>query len=147
MTLAVSDIVSDIREGMIPAAIYSDEEVFRLEQERVFGRAWMFMAHESEIPDPGDYVVRVRLLGPDGPHVGPGLGDDEGGDNGGNVNPTTPGVTPGTQGGTGDDSQGGDNGADKKKPRANDDANFDPNAYETPPQANPGGGTQAPDNG
>ena len=61
MTLAVSDIVGDIREGMIPAAIYSDDEVFRLEQERVFGRAWMFMAHESEIPAPGDYVVR-RIL-------------------------------------------------------------------------------------
>jgi phthalate 3,4-dioxygenase subunit alpha len=61
VTLAPAEIVEDIRQGMIPAAIYSDEGVFRLEQEQVFGRAWMYMAHESEIPEPGDYVLR-RIL-------------------------------------------------------------------------------------
>ena len=46
---------------MIPAHIYNDGEIFALEQERLFGRAWMFVAHESEIPHDGDYVVR-RVL-------------------------------------------------------------------------------------
>jgi phthalate 3,4-dioxygenase subunit alpha len=54
----VSFISREIEQGMIPASIYSDEEIFALERERVFGRSWMFLAHESEIPDPGDYVVR-----------------------------------------------------------------------------------------
>jgi phenylpropionate dioxygenase-like ring-hydroxylating dioxygenase large terminal subunit len=46
---------------MIPAHIYNDEEIFRLERERLFSRAWMFVGHESEIPQAGDYVVR-RVL-------------------------------------------------------------------------------------
>lgn len=61
MITDISDIVADVDRGMIPANIYSDEEVFELEKERVFGRAWMFLAHESEILEPGDYVVR-RIL-------------------------------------------------------------------------------------
>jgi phenylpropionate dioxygenase-like ring-hydroxylating dioxygenase large terminal subunit len=54
-------LLDDVRRGMIPAHIYNDEEIFRLERDRVFGRSWMFVAHESEIPSPGDYVVR-RVL-------------------------------------------------------------------------------------
>jgi len=74
-------------------------------------------------------------------------GKDGEGKDGENVDPGAPGVAPGTQTAPGDDSRGGTTG-DKKKPAAkNDDANFDPNAYETPPQAGPGGGTQAPGDG
>lgn len=54
-------VLADVRRGMIPAHIYNDGELFALERERVFGRAWIFVAHESEIPRPGDYVVR-RVL-------------------------------------------------------------------------------------
>lgn len=56
--LDIDSIVADVRSGLIPAAVYSDSEIFELEKRRVFGRAWTFMAHESEIPEPGDYVVR-----------------------------------------------------------------------------------------
>lgn len=45
-------------EGRIPARIFNDEEIYRLEQERVFSRCWSFLAHESEVPEPGDYVLR-----------------------------------------------------------------------------------------
>lgn len=54
-------IFDDVRRGMIPAHIYNDSEIFELEKERLFSRAWMFVAHESEIPHDGDYVVR-RVL-------------------------------------------------------------------------------------
>jgi phenylpropionate dioxygenase-like ring-hydroxylating dioxygenase large terminal subunit len=57
----IDDVVGEIGRGMIPAYVYSDADVFELERERVFGRAWVFLAHESELPDPGDYVVR-RVL-------------------------------------------------------------------------------------
>jgi phenylpropionate dioxygenase-like ring-hydroxylating dioxygenase large terminal subunit len=46
---------------MIPAFIYSDPDIFTLEKERLFSTAWVFLAHESEVPDAGDYVVR-RIL-------------------------------------------------------------------------------------
>ena len=54
-------IVSQVRRGMIPAHVYADPEIFALERDRLFARAWTFLAHESEIPQPGDYVVR-RVL-------------------------------------------------------------------------------------
>ena len=56
-----STVLADVRRGMIPAHIYNDDEIFRLEKERLFSRAWLFVAHESEIPQAGDYVVR-RVL-------------------------------------------------------------------------------------
>jgi phenylpropionate dioxygenase-like ring-hydroxylating dioxygenase large terminal subunit len=58
MTLNLEEVVADVRRGMIPASVYSDPELFELEKRRVFGKAWVFLAHESEIPQPGDYVVR-----------------------------------------------------------------------------------------
>src|ERR1700678_2358886 len=57
----LAGIVGDVRNGMIPAHIYNDRAVFELEAERVFGRSWVFVGHESEIPAAGDYVVR-RVL-------------------------------------------------------------------------------------
>lgn len=57
----LSDVVDQVRRGMIPAHIYNDRALFELERERIFGRAWNFVAHESEIPQAGDYVVR-RVL-------------------------------------------------------------------------------------
>lgn len=35
------------------------EEVFRAEQERIWGRSWLYLGHESEIPGPGDFKVRT----------------------------------------------------------------------------------------
>lgn len=55
-------VFDNVRRGMIPAHIYNDAELFALEKERLFARAWVFVAHESEIPHEGDYVVR-RVLG------------------------------------------------------------------------------------
>jgi hypothetical protein len=56
--LSVKEIVSELRAGSIPAAIYNDAAIFDLERRRNIGRAWVYLAHESEIPEPGDYVVR-----------------------------------------------------------------------------------------
>ncbi|MGW2523500.1 Rieske 2Fe-2S domain-containing protein [Streptomyces sp. NPDC001617] len=56
-----ADVLGDVRRGMIPAHIYNDQGVFELEKKRLFSRVWMFVGHESEVPAPGDYVVR-RVL-------------------------------------------------------------------------------------
>ena len=51
-------MTASVRAGRFPAAIYSDDGIFALERERLFSRTWQFLAHESEIPQPGDYVLR-----------------------------------------------------------------------------------------
>lgn len=56
--LDLPTVLEDVRRGMLPASLYSDPEIFELEKRRVFGKAWVFLGHESEIPEPGDYVVR-----------------------------------------------------------------------------------------
>jgi phenylpropionate dioxygenase-like ring-hydroxylating dioxygenase large terminal subunit len=56
--MKLDDVIEDVRRGMIPAKLYSDPGIFELEKRRVFAKAWMFLAHESEIREPGDYVVR-----------------------------------------------------------------------------------------
>ncbi len=52
---AIGRAVSD---GFIPAHIYNDTELFEYERDRLFATAWVFVAHESEIPSPSDFVVR-----------------------------------------------------------------------------------------
>ncbi len=40
----------------IPFGVFTDEEVYREEQERVFrGRTWSYLCLEAEIPNPGDF--------------------------------------------------------------------------------------------
>jgi PAH dioxygenase large subunit len=52
------------REGLISRRIFADPEVYGMEIERIFGRGWFFLGHESEIPNPGDLVSRYCGIDP-----------------------------------------------------------------------------------
>ena len=43
--------------GMVAREIFVNEDLYRQEQEQIFGRAWLFVGHESLIPRPDDYFV------------------------------------------------------------------------------------------
>lgn len=38
--------------------VYTDPDIFQRELDRIFHRQWLYVAHTSEIPNPGDYLVR-----------------------------------------------------------------------------------------
>jgi len=57
----IARMLADVRQGWIPPGIYSDQSVFEEERRRLFSRTWQFLAHDSEIPNKGDYVVRNVL--------------------------------------------------------------------------------------
>ncbi len=46
-----------VREGAVHRAVYTDPALFALEQERIFGRAWLYVGHESEVRAPGDWIL------------------------------------------------------------------------------------------
>ncbi|WP_435348627.1 aromatic ring-hydroxylating oxygenase subunit alpha [Haloarchaeobius sp. HRN-SO-5] len=47
-----------LESGRLPQKVYNDEELFEAELRRIFGENWVFVGHETEIPEPGDYAQR-----------------------------------------------------------------------------------------
>ncbi len=48
-------IAAMIRDDGVHKAVYTDPEIFDLEMEKVWGRAWIFVAHESQVPEAGSF--------------------------------------------------------------------------------------------
>jgi len=55
MTLTSEAIAKLVREDSVHKRVYTDPEIFRLEMQRIYGRAWIYVGHESQVPKAGDY--------------------------------------------------------------------------------------------
>jgi len=44
-------------EGLISRRIFSDQEIYEQEMERIFAQSWIFLCHETQIPSPGDFMT------------------------------------------------------------------------------------------
>jgi phenylpropionate dioxygenase-like ring-hydroxylating dioxygenase large terminal subunit len=53
----IADLV-DLERREVALRVLSDPEIHRLEMEKIFSRAWIGIAHEAEIPNSGDFVLR-----------------------------------------------------------------------------------------
>jgi phenylpropionate dioxygenase-like ring-hydroxylating dioxygenase large terminal subunit len=48
-----------VQDDRIHASLYTDPRIFADELERIFHRGWVFVGHDSEIPDAGAFVTRT----------------------------------------------------------------------------------------
>lgn len=51
------DALVDLEGGAISREIFVSEDLYQREQEQIFARCWLFVGHESQVPNPGDYFV------------------------------------------------------------------------------------------
>src|SRR5690349_914679 len=53
-----------VQPDRVSGRVYYDQAIFDEELEKIWYRDWIYVAHESEIPEPGDYVTRRIGLQP-----------------------------------------------------------------------------------
>ena len=56
MSVSMKSLV-DLDQGVISRDIFVSDAIYQQEQEQVFARVWLFVGHESQIPQAGDYFV------------------------------------------------------------------------------------------
>jgi len=49
--------IVDVENGRIGRQIFVDQGIYDEELERVFARAWLFVGHESQVPEPEDFIL------------------------------------------------------------------------------------------
>lgn len=53
---SITSLVSD--DGRwISRRVFTDEDIYRHEKQRIFGRSWLYLAHESQLRNSGDFVT------------------------------------------------------------------------------------------
>jgi benzoate/toluate 1,2-dioxygenase subunit alpha len=55
--IATDEIQALIQPGRVHRRVYADPDIFELELERIFGSAWIYVGHESQIKNPGDFIA------------------------------------------------------------------------------------------
>ena len=45
------------KPGCVHRQLYTDPAIFELEMARIFGAAWIYIGHESQVQKPGDYFA------------------------------------------------------------------------------------------
>lgn len=57
MNISNESIRALVRDGEVHSSVYTDAQLFALEMERLFHRRWLFLGHESQLPEPGSYFT------------------------------------------------------------------------------------------
>ena len=55
MKFSIKDLVNE-DASLVSRRCWTDPTVYELEKQGIFGKSWLFLAHESQIPEVGDFV-------------------------------------------------------------------------------------------
>ena len=47
----------DFDNGLVSRSVFVDRDIYSRELEKIFARSWLFIGHESQIPNSGDFVL------------------------------------------------------------------------------------------
>jgi len=71
--LSNEEIAALVRADSVHKRVYTDADIFALEMQRIYGQAWIYVGHESQVKEAGDYHTTrigdqdvVMLRGVDG---------------------------------------------------------------------------------
>ena len=57
--LAELDVSALVEEDRVHRTCYTDQEIFDREMQQIFHRLWIYVGHESQIKNPGDYATTI----------------------------------------------------------------------------------------
>ena len=60
----MNDLDALIQPHRVHRSLYTDSDIFVAEMERIFGGAWVYLAHESQLPEPNDFITTRMGLRP-----------------------------------------------------------------------------------
>ncbi len=61
--LSASELINN-DASLIDRRVWTDESIYKQEKSAIFGKAWLFLGHESQIPQPGDFVQALMCETP-----------------------------------------------------------------------------------
>ena len=56
MAIDVNGLV-EADQGLLSRRIFIEEDIYQQELENIFARCWLFLCHDSQIPNPGDFFT------------------------------------------------------------------------------------------
>ena len=58
MKIIEEDVLrSLVHRDHVHRSVYLDRDIFELEMQRIFGRTWVYVGHDSQVPNPGDFFA------------------------------------------------------------------------------------------
>lgn len=57
MSYSETDIAELVQPTRVHRKVYTDPEIFDLEMERIWARSWIYIGHESQVPEKGSFVT------------------------------------------------------------------------------------------
>lgn len=55
MGYTTEQIAALVRDDSVHKSVYTDPALYQLEMERIYGHAWIYVGHDSQVPKPGDF--------------------------------------------------------------------------------------------
>ena len=57
MSYSEKEIAALVEPNRVHRRVYTDPEIFDIEMERIWAKSWIYIGHESQVPEPGNFFT------------------------------------------------------------------------------------------